>query len=645
MDDRFWRILQNFGGRRRADAGAVADFSDTPPVFGAQKAAECPVAVPARTLDRTAGDYDRLRPEQVSRVWVTSLGVLFFVYLITCGVPRLFDQIDGQYAGAAREMIVRNDWLIPTQDGVPRLQKPPLVYWCEILSMRALGITEFAARLPVALATVGWFVGTGLIARRAVGSWSGGLAGAVSIAMFTGTFFFAHLVMPEPFLCCFLALTFWSFLMALEADALPEQKQSANHWLIAAWLFIALGTLAKGIHAVLIPVTAFSFAALLRPSVRPLWRRFLLRPHGWILFFVLVAPWYLMVEARYPGFIRDQFFNEQIGSALSRRWPADSDRVPLPIFWGEQLGLLFPITLLLPAAIIVTLGRRKEFRPWITDAGVILSAWFLVVALGISFSNIQDYYLMIAWAPVAVWIGWAVTKHTISFKWPAIIVALLGVAGLAAAVGLVISRGNASVDSSGPSALIDDTILNVFQILPPPIWKEIIPLLCFASGFAVVTGIVVFLLDRKSKSDLCFAALAILMAAFFTAGTRGMQLVEDQFSSAKIGQAIASRSSPESMVIAQGNPNEKTTLFFYLLQPIFWVDGDPNIEFATRSLGIGRANYLTRDQVAAAWKERRQVFLIVERTEAADWGRNLGLTAEQSNPIAGCGSRVILANR
>lgn len=645
MNDRISRILQNFGILRRADTDAAADFSDAPPVFSAQQAAESPVALPSRKPDCADDNYNRSWPDQVSRAWVISLGVLFFVYLITCGVPRLFDQIDGQYAGAAREMIVRNDWLVPTQDGVPRLQKPPLIYWCEIISMRVLGITEFAARLPVALATVGWFVGTGLIARRAVGNWSAGVAGALTLGMFTGTFFFTHLVMPEPFLCCFLVVAFWSFLMALEADAVPERKQAVDHWLIAAWLFIALGTLAKGIHALLIPVTALSCAALFRPSIRPLWRRFLLRPHGWILFFVLVAPWYLIVEARYPGFIRDQIFNEQIGSALSRRWPPDSDRVSLAIFWGEQLALLFPITLLLPAAIVVTLRRRKEFRPWISDTGVVFSAWFLVVALGISFSNIQDYYLMIAWAPVAVWIAWVVTKHTISFKWPAIIVALLGLAGLAVAVSLAISRGNSSVDSSESSALIGDTILNVFQILPPAVWKEIIPLLCVASGFAFVTGIAVFLLDRKGKSDVCFAGFGLLMAAFFTAGTRGMQLVEDQFSSAKIGEAIGSRAGPESMVIAQGDPNEKTTLFFYLHQPIFWVDGHPDIEFATRSLGIGRANYLTRDQVAAAWKEGRQVLLIVEDAEAAEWGRNLGLTAEQSNRIARCGSRVILANR
>jgi hypothetical protein len=280
MGDRFWRFMENLGARRRTDAEMLANFSETPPVFGAQTGAQSPATVPAQVLNSIAADYNRFRPERISRAWVISLGVLFFVYLITCGVPRLFDQIDGQYAGAAREMTVRNHWLIPTQNGVPRLQKPPLVYWCEIVSMRALGVTEFAARLPVALATVGWFVGTALIAWRSVGTLSAGLAGALTLAMSTGTFFFAHLVMPEPFLCCFLTFAFWSFLMALEADSLPERKRVANQWLLAAWLFIALGTLAKGIHAILIPVTAFSFAALLKPSIRSLWRRFLLRPHA-----------------------------------------------------------------------------------------------------------------------------------------------------------------------------------------------------------------------------------------------------------------------------------------------------------------------------------------------------------------------------
>jgi 4-amino-4-deoxy-L-arabinose transferase-like glycosyltransferase len=392
---------------------------------------------------------------------------------------------------------------------------------------------------------------------------------------------------------------------------------------------------------VIIPIAAFSLAALLRPTFRRVWRRLILRPYGWILFIAILVPWYLIIESRYPGFAKDQIFNEQIGSALSRRWPPDSDRVPLLIFWVEQLVLLLPISLLFPGAIALTLRRWRVSRPWMSDACLLLVAWFVVVALGISFSNLQDYYLMIAWTPVAVWIAWIVSRNAISFKWPAIVVSLIGVSGIAVASGLAISRNAASPDPSNNQALVGDTIMNVFQILPGTVWREVIPLLWIISGLAVGTGVVMFFLDRRWKSHLCFSAMALLMAAFFAAGTYGMHLVEDQLSSAKIGAVIDSRAHPDSMVISDGDPNENTGLFFYVRHPIFWVDAHPDIEFATRSLGIGRDTFLTREQVRTAWNGPKQVFFITEASDLAEWRAYLNLDETPSR----CGSRVILLNR
>ena len=85
----------------------------------------------------------------------------------------MFNQNEGQYAGAAREMLnrpqdylpsarrqtERGQLLVPTNDGMPRLQKPPLVYWTLIASMRLFGVNDFTARLPNALATLAWFAG------------------------------------------------------------------------------------------------------------------------------------------------------------------------------------------------------------------------------------------------------------------------------------------------------------------------------------------------------------------------------------------------------------------------------------------------------------------------------------------------------
>jgi hypothetical protein len=202
-------------------------------------------------------------------------------------------------------------------------------------------------------------------------------------------------------------------------------------------------------------------------------------------------------------------------------------------------------------------------------------------------------------------------------------------------------------DSGGPAnseLIIGDTIFNVFQVLPASVWKEIVPLLYLASSCAVATGAFVLLFHRKGKS-LGLAGFALFMASIFLVSTRGMAVVQDEFSSANVAKIIDSRSRPGSVVISQGSPNEETTLFFYVHRQIFWVDGRPNMEFATRELGIGRDDYLTREQVAKMWRGSEQVFLVIEDYALADWKVYLGLGSDESIPIGTCGSRVVLVNQ
>jgi hypothetical protein len=313
------------------------------------------------------------------------------------------------------------------------------------------------------------------------------------------------------------------------------------------------------------------------------------------------------------------------------------------MFWLEHLVLFFPVSLLFPGAIRAAYRAHKVRQPWLGEDGLILLFWFLVNALGISLANIQDYYLMTAWPPVAVWISWAITRRSVSFKWPAIVLCLVGISGLTIASFLVVSR---LPDSGEPpnSGLIGDTILNVLQVLPASAWTGIVPLLCLASAGAVVTGVLVLIFHRKGKSDLSLAGFALFMAGIFLVSTRGMAVVQNEFSSEKVFKVIDSRSRPGSVVISQGSPNEKTTLFFYLHRRIFWVDGRPNVEFATRELGIGRDDYLTRAQAAKMWRGKEQVFLVIEGSALAEWKAYLGLGPDESTPIGTCGSRVVLVN-
>jgi 4-amino-4-deoxy-L-arabinose transferase-like glycosyltransferase len=74
----------------------------------------------------------------------------------TSGWGDLYNETDGQYGGAAKVMLQTGSWLIPENDGIPRLVKPPLLYWALAASMKIFGVNEFAARVPNALAVTFW---------------------------------------------------------------------------------------------------------------------------------------------------------------------------------------------------------------------------------------------------------------------------------------------------------------------------------------------------------------------------------------------------------------------------------------------------------------------------------------------------------
>ncbi|MDA8120679.1 MAG: glycosyltransferase family 39 protein, partial [Gammaproteobacteria bacterium] len=87
--------------------------------------------------------------------------VLILAILVLTFVPLalrpLFNLNEGLYAEAAREMLTHNP-MIPRLDGMPYLEKPPILYWLIMLSYKIFGIGKFAARLPSALAALGTLV-------------------------------------------------------------------------------------------------------------------------------------------------------------------------------------------------------------------------------------------------------------------------------------------------------------------------------------------------------------------------------------------------------------------------------------------------------------------------------------------------------
>ena len=75
---------------------------------------------------------------------------------------------EGRYAEIAREMAVSGDWVTPRLNDLKYFEKPPLQYWLGAATFDALGVNEWTARLPTAVA--------GFLAVLAVG-FTGGAAG------------------------------------------------------------------------------------------------------------------------------------------------------------------------------------------------------------------------------------------------------------------------------------------------------------------------------------------------------------------------------------------------------------------------------------------------------------------------------------
>src|ERR1700745_3992312 len=113
---------------------------------------------------------------------VILIALAALLHVVTIGTGDLYSETEGQYAGAAREMAASHNWLLPTNDGIPRLQKPPLLYWLIIASYKVLGVNEAAARLPIALAVVATVALIFLIGEKLTDYWGGFIARLICLS-------------------------------------------------------------------------------------------------------------------------------------------------------------------------------------------------------------------------------------------------------------------------------------------------------------------------------------------------------------------------------------------------------------------------------------------------------------------------------
>lgn len=208
---------------------------------------------------------------------------------------------EGRYAGVAWDMLRSGSHAVPLLDGMPYFHKPPLYYWLTELSFSVFGVHPWAARLPSWLAAWSAAAGLYVFVRRHRDAAAASLTVLVlcTVPFFYGGAQFANLDMLVAGLITLCVLA------AAETVLRVERGERWRAMSVAAGALAALAVLAKGLIGLVLPGAILLLWLVWERRWRGL--RALVWPPALLVFLAVAAPWFVLMQVRFPGFY-DYFF-------------------------------------------------------------------------------------------------------------------------------------------------------------------------------------------------------------------------------------------------------------------------------------------------------------------------------------------------
>lgn len=369
---------------------------------------------------------------------IVLVALCLFVFCTGLGNTHLWDDDETYFAQVAKEMLQRDDWIVPWFNQELFSHKPPVMYWGMMGAYRVFGVNEFAARLPAAIFGLAnvllvWRVGNRLFSGRA--GFYAGLILATSL----------NFVVIARAAACDSELTFFTMLAvhlylrgcSLTRYGLADWNRQPR-WTTWAVVYAAMGAavMTKGPIGLLLPGCVIGLhriwcaentrsAERTETAASTLWQKFRLaitwnlrsiapwrlfnevwqmRPFLAIAMILLVAgPWFALVAWKTDGEFLVGFF----GTHHFHRFTAGMDNHAGPV-WFYLAAIcvgFFPWIIFLRSGIEEVI--RKLFGPRIERQNAqLLIAWLIVWVGFFSIATTKfPHYVVPAYPALALMTG------------------------------------------------------------------------------------------------------------------------------------------------------------------------------------------------------------------------------------------------
>ncbi len=292
-----------------------------------------------------------------SLTFIAFIGIILFFWGL--GTTGLIDETPAKFAAAGRSMSVSGNWLTPISNGIPRFDKPPLIYWLMGLiysipnqsSWDPLG--SFAARFPSAISSLllMTILGETLLRwpqKKNINQTRTAVVTALSFAISPFVMIWSRTAVSDALLCGTFGL---SMLLQWRCYVKPRP----NSW-VYAWIILGFSILAKGpVAIVLMMFSLFLFGLFqhdfsrLRSNIKP--------GYGLIVAMIISMPWFI-IEYILEG---NKFLKSFFGYHNFQRYTS--------IVNSHQEGIFFFVLMLIiaslpftPLLILGIIKGAKEIR-------------------------------------------------------------------------------------------------------------------------------------------------------------------------------------------------------------------------------------------------------------------------------------------